>query len=233
MQIEITEYESLKSNTEIQYSREKYKNEIREIEKGNSLNTHEKYNMYVSKLKYSISNIEQNLDALIRAKFKDIVSNDVRLKIRNFGTIKDLSLKEKESLWKKYLKDDELDSKKEDLYKYVDEKIRNIDGIFYGAFSSIDPHVGSKRKQKESLNSTIGVLNREYDNVENKLSSIVNINDKISKIMNLLIEDVEVRISEWAPIDTYESIDAVFENFLQLNYLLDEHNTITNRIKNK
>ena len=70
LQIEITEYESLKSNTEIQYSREKYKrNKMREIEKGNSLNTHEKYNMYVSKLKYSISNIEQNLDALIKTKF--------------------------------------------------------------------------------------------------------------------------------------------------------------------
>jgi hypothetical protein len=223
-------------NSKIKYpqdARERLKREIKEIEKKDNLNTHAKYNQYLENLKKSIDKIDNQFDNMIRANFSDVLLASVKVEITNFRKSTDHSLKEKEGFWKKYVNDDELDTKKVSLSKYVDEKIAGIDFIVNAILNSIDTYIVNKNSEIEKINDQITISKKEHNNVENELISIVEISKKINRIMYLLIEDVETRISEWSPINTNESTESVLVNFLQLNYLLDEHDVLTTRIKSK
>jgi hypothetical protein len=216
-----------------QEARERSKREIKEIEKKDNLNTHVKYNQYLEDLKKSIDKIGNQFDNMIRANFSDVLLADVKVKITNFRKITDLSLKEKEGLWKKYVNDDELDTKKVSLSEFANEKIAGIDVIVGAIFNSIDTYIINKNSEIDKINNQIIISQKEHNNVENESKSIDEISKKIDRIMYLLVEDVESRISEWSSIDTNESTASIFENFLQLNYLLDEHTVLNTRIKNK
>lgn len=213
-----------------QEEREKSKREIREIEKKDKLDTRDKYNDYVDELKKSIIKIKKGFDDMIRANFNDIVSD--KIKIKEFKINNDLYLKEKDGFWKKYFYDKELKNKNVSLSKYVDDKITQIDVIVDEIFKSIESDLINKNTEIEKINVQITISKKEHNNVENESKSIDEISEKINRIIYLLIEDVEDRISEWSPIDTNESTGSVFENFLHLNYLLDEHIVLTKRINN-
>lgn len=219
--------------TLLRETRERSQQEIRGIEKKDNLNTHNKYNDYVNQLKACIVIIERRFNDLIRAKFDDVINDDVKRKIEEFKMIIDLSLKEDEGFLKRIFKDTELKNKKESLSDYVIQKIRNINDIVNEIYDNINIYNYKIEIEIKGITSEIEDLKIKHNTIEFELISIVEISKKIDRIMYLLVEDVESRISEWSPTDTNISTGSILENFLQLNYLLDEHDVLTTRIKNK
>ncbi len=214
-------------------TRERSKREIEEIEKKDNLNNHTKYNLYLEELKKSIVKIGNQFDDMIRANFCHIFLVYVNIKIKTFKEIPDLSLKEDESLWKYLFKDNELKNKKVGLSEFVVEKIAGIDLIVDALINSIDTYIINKNIEINKINNQIVIFQKDHNNVENESKLIDEISKKINSIIYLLIEDVESQISEWSPVYTNDPTESILENFLQLNYLIDEHDVLTTRIKNR
>lgn len=223
-------------NSKIKYpqeARERLKREIMEIEKKDNLNTHAKYNQYLKNLQDSINKIGNQFGDMIRANFSGIPLVIVNAQFKNFKEIPEFSLKGKETTWKKYINDDELDGNKASLLKFVNEKIAAIDLLVNTLISNINTYVNSVNSEIKKINDQIALSQKDSNNAKYELKSIDEILEKIKTIKDLLIVDIESQIAEWSPKHTNETTASVLENFLQLNSLLDEHNVIAERLNYK
>jgi hypothetical protein len=195
--------------------------EIEDIKKEKNLSTHERYNTYVNKFRFSVNNAIRKIGNAIKR-----IDNINKYKEVKFTMhIKDLSLKKKESIWNKYFNDSELDKKKEELKTYIPVKIEEL--IFFK--KELNKFINNSHSiaSNEILNK-ISKLEEKRKNIE-KNSEIINaIKSKVSNLNSLLLEDLEVKISEWSPNQKNEN-SSLF-SFLQLYSLLDEHEFVMNKI---
>jgi hypothetical protein len=203
--------------------------EIENIKKDKNLNTHDKYNSYLGAFTKTIKNTHSKLIYLARAKLS---TNSIKLnlKLEDYKKIDDFSLKHSEGFIKKYLHDKELDSKKQKLLQYANSKIQTIKQIekqiIEELYQSQNKH--SKNIEKEH-NSAIYLLQRQKD-LDKVISLIVKVIDKLENHNYLLLEEVEEKIYSWGPKNADGSSKDVLDSFLNLNYLLDEHIILKQRI---
>lgn len=199
--------------------------EINNIKKDKNLNTHERYNKYIEDFKKTINKFTDKINnALSRIDNLD-KDKTVKSKLSSFKFIEDFSLKGKENFWKKQFYDSELDEKKEILKAYIPRKIEELVSIkneIYFCLNNLHLSKISKILNKQSK------LEEDEKNIEKNSQFINAINAKISNINSLLLEDLEIKISEWSPNQKNEN-SSLF-NFLQLYSLLDEHELIMNKI---
>jgi hypothetical protein len=211
------------------------KNEIIAIKKEDNLSNHERYNNYLKLFKKSIIQSTDRFNHLIRAKLNKIVNNELQNKIEKLIFLKDFTLKNKESLGRRFVYDGELYEQRELLNSYVNEKIALIIDIETLLINLIGLHVESISKRIHFLRENIQNQKSNKIHINYDLEIINAILYKIININTLLREDIEINIEKWNPIYITNNVtesDVLF-NFLELNSLLDEHNTISNRIKNR
>lgn len=199
--------------------------EIKSVKKDKNLNTHERYNTYIKSLKEVINNsvrkIENSLVRINQVSECDKVYDHLNY----FKYLKDLSLKEKESWWKKYIDDSELDEKKKILENYISIKISELKSLEELLEKCLENyHLDSINEISEKISR----LEESKKNIE-KNSQIVNrIKFKVNNINSLLLKDLEVKISEWNPCPKNENSSLC--SFLQLYSLLEEHELVMNKI---
>ncbi|MGM1055448.1 MAG: hypothetical protein ACQEWG_06140 [Bacteroidota bacterium] len=211
------------------------KTEISNLMVFKRINNHEKYNVQIEKLKKELNAIHNKLGNLIKAKLKQLIAKDDNLKnkIRDLKYADELILKEKETIIKKRFYDKELNSKKEIIIPFLHKKNEDLDDINESICDIIDDSIAQKGKEIKFKNALLQNLNAESENIEANLQSIGKIKAKIKNIHNLLIQDTETKIAEWSSVDSKNGAINVLENFLELNYLLDDHNILINRYNGK
>lgn len=199
--------------------------EIKNIKKEKNLNTHERYNTYIKHLNNTINKsankIKNALDRIDTADKCKIVN----IKLNSFKFIKNLSLKEKESGWKKYIHDSELDKKKEDLNTYIPIKIGELKGLEVAIDECID---NLQLDTVVIFENKISALYEDKKNIEKKSQIINDIKSKLNNINSLLLDDLDIKISEWNPVQDSENSSLL--SFLELYALLEEHELVMNKI---
>lgn len=193
---------------------------IKSIKKEDNLNTHKKYNTYLNAFEElvkesakKINNALERIDNL--GKFEKVINQFDTIK-----SIKDLSLKEKETLWKKYVEDIELDKKKLILEDYVRIKIDQLDKL-----KEITKNLIEEMKVSEISKVMVNIYELECikKNIEKNHQIINSIKSKLTRLNSLLLNDLETKISEWSPSQQNNNN---LLSFLQLYSLLDEHKLV-------
>jgi hypothetical protein len=199
--------------------------EINNIKKDKNLNTHERYNKYIKNfrktIEKSVIKIKNALDRIDHAGENE----KINIKLNLFKFIKNLSLKEKESFWKKKFHDSELDTKKEDLMTYVPMKIEELMSFKKELDKCLD---NFQSVAINEVSNKISTLEEKRKNIEKNSQIISAIKLKLSNINSLLLDDLEVKISEWNPCQKNENSSLC--SFLQLYSLLEEHELVMNKI---
>lgn len=146
---------------------------------------------------------------------------DFKNKLNQISSLKDFSLKGKESLWKKYIIDRELDNNKNKLNDYVAIKIRE--------FSSLERILNEAVRNKENKESkkikeSEDKLFYKKENVAQNKNLIFNIKLKLSNIDKYLLEDIENGVNQWVP--QRDSENSTLISFLKLYSLLEQYRII-------
>lgn len=193
---------------------------IKSIKKEDNLNTRKKYNTYFINFKKEVeesaSKIENALDRIDNfGKFEKV---SIQLIVIKF--INDFSIKEEEGFWKKYFADSELYSKKKILMDYVLIKIDQLNEL-----KEITVKLIEEMKVSEISKVMVNIFGLESikKNIERNHQIINSIKYKLTKVNNLLLDDLETKISEWNPPQQNNNN---LLSFLQLYSLLEEHKLV-------
>lgn len=201
----------------------KAKENIKNIKKEKNLNKHARYNKYVEIFKTEVIDSCKRICNSVRRMDLDLQKFNNKLK--QINSIKDLSLKGNENVWKKYINDAELNTKKKELENYVKIKIEK--------FSSLTDILEKLAKKSTGVEESINIekskhnLKCEKENIAQKLYVISNIKEKISNIDKYLLEDIENRVNQWVPQKSNEN--STLLSFLKLYSLLEEHRMIIDK----
>jgi len=201
---------------------------IKSIKKESNLNTHDRYNKYVDNFK---TEIEKSCTT-IKNSFKRIPEISIKQfdkKILQIKKLDGISLKEKETIWKKYFNDNELDKMKDILSKLVSNKIDTIDSLKIIINKELDLYNTDEVKKERKT-----ILNLEKQKIEIQQNSkiITNIRNKIDHINKYLLEDIEKKVAKWNPHNNNNNNNNNNNiwNFLSLYALLEEHEMIKHQI---
>ncbi len=199
------------------------------------INTHKSYKTYIETLKKELDKINSKLCNLVRAHLKNFIPIDCNLfdEIKALKYDDELKLKKEENFFKQYFYDEELKIKKKEIVPFLTKKNEDLDDINNSICNLIDELIYQNGKEIEFKNALLKNFKLEIENIEVNLHSIGEIKAKIKNIHNLLIQDTETKIAEWSSVDSRNGAINVLENFLELNYLLDEHNILKARYNGK
>lgn len=204
--------------------------EIENIKKEKNLNTHKRYNNYIATFIRTINSTYSKIINITRARLPNH-SIQLTAELEDYKRIKHLSLNQKEGFFEKYLYDEELDDKKKYLTQYVKSKTQKLKQI---ELELIKEFTEFQKKHLDHLNSHQGIatdLTQKISNLDYLIDLLDMVIHKINKLNDLLLEEVEADVSNWKAINIEEGIDKKIENFLQLHYLLDEHEILIQRNK--
>lgn len=194
------------------------KNDIFNFTKDKKLNTHQLFKDYVGKFNARIGGYCQKINnSVIRIEEFKLVN--FWKKLQQIKEVKKFTFKEKETFWKKYVVDSELDQKKIELEKHVQDKLKSLDSLI--SILNADIAGESERKLKE-YDYKIHKKDEKRKYYNEQLVIIAESEEKINDLDAHLLKDIEQRVSKWKPENSHEKL----ENFLSLYSLLQEHNII-------
>lgn len=195
--------------------------DINNNRKSAKLNTHKKFSEGVNKFNRQfdracekVNNSTNRMEELKLSKF--------RRKLAKVERIEKFDFKSKESIWNKYVKDNELKKQKQRLNTYINSKLNSINDLMnlledevFEECESLLVETGDKIHQIKER--------REYLKIQSKI--IKDCEGKIKELDTSLLRDVEDRVYHWNPKDYKDN----FESFLDLYTLIQEHNFLVKK----
>lgn len=193
---------------------------IKEIPKEKNLNTHERFEKYRSVFDRMVSKYGREISNLLHRNncFK---SPDLENELLIFKGQIDLSLKEKEHIFKQYFRDKELADKKDKLFSYIEMKKNILEKLKKTIEKDSYNYVNDKEKDISELNQKVDSLKKDKREFQSYLCKVGELKTSVQNIKSLLLDDLESDIAIWEPL--LEDDQSKLDSFFKLYSLLGEH----------